>query len=76
MGLLIHTSPKLLGVSGSLSKVLASGESTLAGCCQSMPWVKCYLHGVLGKAHNRIPRGPGDHPHVRVPIRSYVDDIT
>eukprot|EP00959_Pyramimonas_sp_CCMP1952_P167880 3508366-Pyramimonas_sp.AAC.1 len=41
-----------------------------------MPWVKCYLRGVLEKAHNGIPRGPGDLPHVRVPIRSYVDDIT
>eukprot|EP00959_Pyramimonas_sp_CCMP1952_P073611 1538559-Pyramimonas_sp.AAC.1 len=32
-------------------------------------------HGLLEKAHNGIPRGPGNLQHVRVPIGPCVDDI-
>eukprot|EP00959_Pyramimonas_sp_CCMP1952_P240727 5031143-Pyramimonas_sp.AAC.1 len=38
LGLLIHTSPRALEVSGVMSKVSAAGESILAGCGQGMPW--------------------------------------
>eukprot|EP00959_Pyramimonas_sp_CCMP1952_P258587 5405462-Pyramimonas_sp.AAC.1 len=53
-----------------------AGESILAGCGQSMPCVRCYLYDVLERAHYRVPEGLGDSPMVRVPVRSYVDDIT
>eukprot|EP00959_Pyramimonas_sp_CCMP1952_P235799 4927642-Pyramimonas_sp.AAC.1 len=72
----MRTATGLLEVSGSLSNVLASGESILAGRAQSVPWVKCYLYGVLEKARNTIPEGLRDLPPARAPIRSYFDDTT
>eukprot|EP00959_Pyramimonas_sp_CCMP1952_P130529 2729673-Pyramimonas_sp.AAC.1 len=67
MGLLIHTAPRVLEVESLVSRVLGAGQSILAGCSQSMPWIKCYLYDILETAHQRIPK---------VPIFAYVDDLT
>eukprot|EP00959_Pyramimonas_sp_CCMP1952_P171604 3586258-Pyramimonas_sp.AAC.1 len=46
---------------------MQAGQSILAGCSQSLPWIKCYLYDILEAAHRRVPR---------VPISAYVDDLT
>eukprot|EP00959_Pyramimonas_sp_CCMP1952_P014855 314445-Pyramimonas_sp.AAC.1 len=66
LGVLVLSSPRVSEVEGMLSKVSPTGNSILAGCAQSMPWVKALLHDVLRRAHHRLPR---------VPVQSHVDDI-
>eukprot|EP00959_Pyramimonas_sp_CCMP1952_P023557 495333-Pyramimonas_sp.AAC.1 len=65
LGLLVRTPPRALEVPRMLSAVLKAGESILAGCSQSMPWVKCYLYDVLERAHYRVPEGSLGGPMVR-----------
>eukprot|EP00959_Pyramimonas_sp_CCMP1952_P372245 7795014-Pyramimonas_sp.AAC.1 len=65
--MLVHTSPRMLEVERVVSHVIGTGKSILAGCSQSVPWAKTYLHGVLVRAHSRLPV---------VSIRSCIDDIT
>eukprot|EP00959_Pyramimonas_sp_CCMP1952_P066719 1392832-Pyramimonas_sp.AAC.1 len=43
LGVLVHAAPRVLEVGGFVSDIIAPECSILAGCMQSMSWVKIYL---------------------------------
>ena len=53
--------------SGVTSGVLPTGRSILAGCLQSVPWVKTFLHDALDFVVKRFPFAN---------VESYIDDIS
>eukprot|EP00959_Pyramimonas_sp_CCMP1952_P414551 8685843-Pyramimonas_sp.AAC.1 len=67
LGVLIHESPRVLEVGGFVSDMIPPGRGSLAGCMQSMSWVKIYLYEILDLA--QVQYRP-------VQVKSYVDDIT
>eukprot|EP00959_Pyramimonas_sp_CCMP1952_P287434 6011624-Pyramimonas_sp.AAC.1 len=65
IGILVHAAPRPLEVGGFVSDIIAPECSILAGCMQSMGWVKTYLYELLDTMH----------VHFRpVAVKGYVDD--
>eukprot|EP00959_Pyramimonas_sp_CCMP1952_P176349 3684972-Pyramimonas_sp.AAC.1 len=51
LGFLVHAAPRVLEVGGFASDIIAPECSIVAGCMQSMSWVKIYIYELLDSVH-------------------------
>ena len=66
LGAMQHIAPRLLQVGLQASRPILVANSILAGCAQSVPWVKALFHSPISEVARRSPQ---------VCTRTYVDDV-
>eukprot|EP00959_Pyramimonas_sp_CCMP1952_P109803 2297041-Pyramimonas_sp.AAC.1 len=65
--MLVHAPPRTIEIAGNTANSIPTRSGNLAGCIQSMCWVKMYFCDLIASAHRN---------HMFASPRSYVDDLS